>query len=441
MIGLRSLRSRLAITTLLVLIGAGLLLGWTAIGMGYRSEDRVLTARLELAANDHHRALADRSVTTATPVTGDRLIEAIRDPAERGDALGHALATLGPGLHEWIADGGSDGPADGHDYLVLVRDWPQHGRWWYVYQTTALESNAEEDGRRGTVLLLTIAAIALAGVVLAVATGRWLFRPLRQLELAAQARAPEDTHLLATSVANDEIGALATAFDTSHQRLQASLAREQDFARDASHELRTPVTVIEGAIDLLEADPNLSPRAQRAVARLRRSTSTMRLQIDAFLTLVREFNPDELDEVRLLDAVDQAIERNRTLAEERGISVQLSSLVDQTLQAPRAVMVVVLDNLLRNALTHGTGPHIDIAITGQRILITNYTNPDTVPSDPTAAHVSGSGSTGLGLAIVDGLCRRCQWQLDCELVGDEFTACVRLAPAAATAASAERLPR
>ncbi len=50
----------------------------------------------------------------------------------------------------------------------------------------------------------------------------------------------------------DEVGLLAGTIEKTLERISAFVVRERDFTGSASHELRTPITVITGAIELLE---------------------------------------------------------------------------------------------------------------------------------------------------------------------------------------------
>ena len=196
-------------------------------------------------------------------------------------------------------------------------------------------------------------------------TSRWVFAPLQRLRLLAEERAgkplqralsdesghsgqtatpdvpvtPVET-ALADHFRSDEIGRLAHAFDQAQARLQRFLTREQHFTRDASHELRTPVTVIEGAIDLLAEDVGLSARSQRALQRLRRACQTMRMQIDAFLTLAREPGSEERNDIRVMEAVNEAIARHTSLDDR--VRFQFDTLVDRHVRAPRAIVFWLL---------------------------------------------------------------------------------------------------
>ena len=71
------------------------------------------------------------------------------------------------------------------------------------------------------------------------------------------------------------------------ERISAFVARERYFTGSASHERQTPITVITGALELLEQS-DLSAEDVRAVDRIRRATLEMKSTIEIFLCIARE---------------------------------------------------------------------------------------------------------------------------------------------------------
>lgn len=119
------------------------------------------------------------------------------------------------------------------------------------------------ENRRGFVLIAVV--VALITTALSLGFSALIARPLRRLTRAAQevsegARASAlDTH----SLAPREIGALQTVLATMASRLEQRADYVQEFASHASHELRTPITAIRGAAELLESEWEHMPDADR----------------------------------------------------------------------------------------------------------------------------------------------------------------------------------
>ncbi len=107
-------------------------------------------------------------------------------------------------------------------------------------------------------LLLTLFAISILGLGLAVWSGHVLGRkvlaPLtRVTETAREISAGTMNRRLPVEEAGDEVNELSAAFNKMLDRLEESFTQQQKFIADASHELRTPVTVIRGYVELLES--------------------------------------------------------------------------------------------------------------------------------------------------------------------------------------------
>ena len=98
-----------------------------------------------------------------------------------------------------------------------------------------------------------------------VAVGRVL-APLRTL--GATARSIESTDDLTRRIevrGDDEIAELGHLFNAMLDRLEQAFALQREFVSDAGHELRTPITIIRGHLELLDRDPEtLADRLRRA---------------------------------------------------------------------------------------------------------------------------------------------------------------------------------
>lgn len=99
--------------------------------------------------------------------------------------------------------------------------------------------------RGGLLLIAALVAAALA-VSLAVVLGRRLGHPLRQLSAAAASVAGGEYGRQVRTNVGGEIGALAQDFNAMSEQLAESRRREREFIMDVSHDLRTPLTSIQG---------------------------------------------------------------------------------------------------------------------------------------------------------------------------------------------------
>src|SRR5690606_1250325 len=95
----------------------------------------------------------------------------------------------------------------------------------------------------------------IASAVAWVAAGGVL-RPLRLLDETAQSISETDLSQRIDVEGDDEVAALATTFNHMLDRLEDAFAVQRRFVDDAGHELRTPITVIRGQLELLADDPD-----------------------------------------------------------------------------------------------------------------------------------------------------------------------------------------
>ena len=150
-----------------------------------------------------------------------------------------------------------------------------------------------------------------------------------------------------------EVVDLADALGRLTGQVNQFLERERNFTRDASHELRSPLTVVRLAADMLLSEQELERPARNSVLRIKRAVDDMEELTDAFLLLARESERGlALEPVWINDVVAEEIERARVLLRERPVTLRLVAEYRlQVLTSDKAVSVLV-GNLLRNAVNY-----------------------------------------------------------------------------------------
>lgn len=142
-------------------------------------------------------------------------------------------------------------------------------------------------------LLLTLFAVGLIGLALALwfghLLGRKVLSPLAQVtETAQKISAGSLDKRLTVEEAGDEVHELSVTFNKMLDRLEASFVQQQKFIADASHELRTPVTVIRGYVDLLESYGATDAEIlAESTAAIKNSTQNMQELVENLLFLAR----------------------------------------------------------------------------------------------------------------------------------------------------------
>jgi signal transduction histidine kinase len=138
-------------------------------------------------------------------------------------------------------------------------------------------------------------------------------------------------------------------------RLEDAFRRQRQFTADASHELRTPMTVIKGQIEVAlqrEREPQAYRRVLQAV---NEEVDRMIRLVGSLLTLARADAgqiPITLEPVSLPDVVAAAVEQVRPLASRRRVDLQTSSCPPSTLRADDDLILQLLLNLLDNAVKY-----------------------------------------------------------------------------------------
>lgn len=121
---------------------------------------------------------------------------------------------------------------------------------------------------------------------------RWLTRkalkPVDEISAMADAiTASELGRRLPIPKTNDEIGRLTAILNRMMDRLERSFEQSRRFASDASHELKTPLTIIRGEVEAALSSGNLPPAAERTMANIQEETGRLVHIMEGLLLLSR----------------------------------------------------------------------------------------------------------------------------------------------------------
>ncbi|GIJ46851.1 two-component sensor histidine kinase [Virgisporangium aliadipatigenens] len=219
----------------------------------------------------------------------------------------------------------------------------------------AVEADTADRVSTDLLLLLGFAAPLL---VAGLAVAGWLvvraaLRPVDALTREAAAISTLDMERrLPTVPGDDEIARLASTLDAMLERLRVAFARERAFVDDASHELRTPIAVLRGELDLaLDALDDPEELAQSLHAAREQTARLARLAEDLLL-LARE-RAGTLAVNRLpVDLYDLALTEANTTAKVLGLSVRVDG-TPELVEADADRLRQVLSNLAANSATAG----------------------------------------------------------------------------------------
>lgn len=221
-------------------------------------------------------------------------------------------------------------------------------------------------------------------------------------------------------VADAEVLSMINAVDTFSERLAAFVERERVFTRDAGHELRTPVAVFKGSLDLLEAGPERPPAEQKALARMRRTVQDMEALLETLLMLARETETSmPKEDVVVNDLVVGQMELLTPAARRAGISLALHEEAELRVRAPVKVVEIVIGNLMRNAVNYTREGQVEVTIDRNGVSVADtgvgMSGEELERAfDPFYRADQSRGLTrghGLGLSIVKRLVRQFGWSI------------------------------
>ncbi|SNZ19936.1 sensor histidine kinase [Cohaesibacter gelatinilyticus] len=205
-----------------------------------------------------------------------------------------------------------------------------------------------------------------------------------------------------------ELNKIADHLAKSVMRIAGFVDREHAFLRHASHELRTPITIIFGNAELLEKIAT-SEQQKEINARIQRASHSMQTIVATLLWLGRE--KEVYTDLELIDPskmIQQCVEDHRYLLGGKEISLSLE-LEDETQLLPAAPLEIILANMVRNAFQHSQSGVIKIVASQGEIKVMNEIAGNQ-PSDPFNKSTVFEQDKGIGLSLIRRMAERLNWQ-------------------------------
>jgi signal transduction histidine kinase len=320
---------------------------------------------------------------------------------------------LPPGDLAHARQAGRETVYPGDDWYIVAIPVPRDSAAGRV-GTVVLARPSSAVDREAGVLWVVIGLIAAAGLVaaamIAIALARWVSRPLRELEGAAQALGEGALGTRARAGKGpSEIRGLAANFNLMAARLEALVRGHQATMADVSHQLRSPLAALRLRLELLAQDSDEVAAAELAgaqdeIARLSR-------MVNGLLAVARAENIDTRQiDLQLDQLIRTRVAAWRPAADERGVHLE-TDLQPASARMGDGHLEQILDNLIANALDAlppGGTIWLVAAASGDVIKLTVADNgPGMTKQQRERAFrrfaTSNGGGTGLGLAIVDRL--------------------------------------
>jgi two-component system, OmpR family, sensor kinase len=277
-----------------------------------------------------------------------------------------------------------------------------------------MNASLRKIGRQYALSGAAIVALMLAGGWLVMAGN--VLRPIRQISATAKRIAGGDRgRRIDLDESETELGQLGAVLNETFDKLDKAFSQQVRFTADASHELRTPVSVILTQTQVALSRERSAEEYRQTLVTCERTAERMRALVNSLLQLARMDSGElhlTLEDCDLAKIAANALELVAPLAAQKG-AVLRSSIESAPVRGESVKLGQVIVNLLQNAVQHNA-PGTEISVTVQRgqdkAFVRVSDNGAGVPSDALPhlfdrfyraekSRSAGTGGTGLGLAI------------------------------------------
>jgi heavy metal sensor kinase len=279
----------------------------------------------------------------------------------------------------------------------------------------------------GISALVIIVLVGVGGAFLASRT----LKPVDRMTGTAQHISESDLSQRIDVNSEDELGRLASTLNKMIERLEVAFKRQRQFTADASHEMRTPLAVI-------EAESTLALEKERTVAEYRKSLELISREVDYMSEIIGKLlflarsdagkEPLKIEDVNLFELITQLGADMDVLAREKGLNFNLGTIENVTVQGDKVKLRQMLLNIISNAIKFTPkGGNISTTLIKQKdkaIVTVTDTGigiaPDHLPLiferfyRVDKARSRSEGGSGLGLAIANQIAQAHKGKIEAE---------------------------
>ncbi|WP_051486278.1 HAMP domain-containing sensor histidine kinase [Nocardioides sp. J54] len=339
----------------------------------------------------------------------------VEERRERGGDVDVALLEHGltgadrveylPEQGETLVAGGAE-DADGG--IEVVRDLPGGGA---LHLSVSGDTVTAGVRTAITPLVLLGLVLAVGSALLGYGIARRMSRPFQELAVHSRELGHGRFDIDVPSYRVPEAEAIGASLRGAAGRLDALVRREREFAANASHQLRTPVTALRLGLEDLTLWPETAPEVRAELERGIAELDRLNAAIDELLDLARGRRLDGQEVVALGSLVLAAAVRWQTTLAADGRELVVDTDGTARTRAATGAVEQVLDVLVENARVHGSGAitveardagtHLEIAVADEG---TRTLGPDVFRRGVTSRDGAGHG---IGLAVAADLAELC----------------------------------
>ncbi|MBE5064333.1 HAMP domain-containing protein [Lachnospiraceae bacterium DSM 108991] len=325
------------------------------------------------------------------------------------------------------------------DYLAL---WGTVGNSYNIFIRSPLESIQETMGLFFRFLLIVGIAVIAGGILFVWYFSRRLTEPLRELAVLSARMADLDFNAKYTSGGGGEIGVLGENFNIMSQKLENTISElknanfrlqqdiEQkekmekmrtDFMGNVSHELKTPIALIQGYAEGLKEGVSDDPESREFYCDvIMDEASKMNQMVKNLMTLNQlEFGDENVEFQRfdLTELIRGVLQSMEIMAQQKEAKVQFRQKDSVYVWADEFKAEQVVRNYVSNAFNHLDGDRVvDVKIipAGEKVKVTVFNTGTPIPEEDVPhiwekfykvdkAHTREYGGNGIGLSIVKAI--------------------------------------
>jgi signal transduction histidine kinase len=232
-------------------------------------------------------------------------------------------------------------------YLAVPVRFGNEVRGVFVVAASLTSEREEVEDAVRLAALVLISVLLIASVLAWVVAGR-ILSPLRLLADTARSIGESDLTRRIPVTGNDEIAELGMTFNAMLDRLEAAFATQRAFVSDASHELRTPITIVRGHLELLGDDPQ---ERRETITLVTDELDRMSRFVDDLLLLAKSERDDflKVSELELGALTDELFDKAVALGQR---DWRLEARGEALLVADRQRLTQAVMGLAQNAVQH-----------------------------------------------------------------------------------------
>ncbi|WP_243397609.1 HAMP domain-containing sensor histidine kinase [Flavobacterium piscis] len=228
----------------------------------------------------------------------------------------------------------------------------------------------------------------LAGIPLNYLLGTFLakqtFRPFTEVIAKVNNITTENLHSrldVPQASGKDEIKELVTTFNYLLERLESGIMIQNNFLKNASHELKTPLTIIIGDLDVSLQQPRTNKQYEEILKSLRKDALHLKATLEGLLVLsgLELSEPQQMETIRIDEILWNVLEKKAIEYPESKVSFNLNAIADQedllSIYANKHMLFIALYNIVDNAIKFSSPAPVAIfALSNENKLVIKITD-------------------------------------------------------------------